>query len=83
MDRKFENNSHIRSEYDAVLQEMETPGITEKVPEEELVRDGVFYLPHRPVGRDSSSTTKVRPALDASAKGPNQVSLNDCLEAGS
>ena len=40
----------------------------------------VFYLPHRPVVKEMSSTTKVRPVFDASAKGPNLVSLNDCLE---
>ena len=83
LDRKFEKDPSLQAEYDAVLEEMETLGIIEEVPEEELTKeDGVFYLPHRPVVRESSSTTKVRPVFDASAKGPNLVSLNDCLEAG-
>ncbi|GFN98535.1 hypothetical protein PoB_002504100 [Plakobranchus ocellatus] len=42
----------------------------------------MFYLPHRPVVREESTSTKIRPMLDASAKGPNGVSLNDCLEIG-
>ena len=42
----------------------------------------MFYLPHRPVVKESSSSTKVRPVFDASAEGPKCVSLNDCLEAG-
>ena len=84
LDRKFEKDPQLHSEYDAVLQEMESLGIIEEVPENELVKDGVsvFYLPHRPVVRESSTTTKVRPVFDASAKGPNNVSLNDCLETG-
>ena len=42
----------------------------------------VFYLPRRPVVREDSRTTKVRPVFDASAKGYNGISLNDCLETG-
>ncbi|KAK3720741.1 hypothetical protein RRG08_057211 [Elysia crispata] len=41
----------------------------------------VYYLPHRPVVREDSKTTKVRPVLDASAKSHDGVSSNDCLEA--
>ncbi|GFO23704.1 reverse transcriptase [Plakobranchus ocellatus] len=33
----------------------------------------------RPVVREDSTTTKVRPVFDASAKGYNGISLNDCL----
>ena len=42
----------------------------------------MFYLPHRPVIKLERMTTKIRPVFDASAKGVNQVSLNDCLETG-
>jgi hypothetical protein len=42
----------------------------------------VFYMPHRPVLKESSMTTKIRPVFDASARGYNTFSLNDCLEAG-
>ena len=39
-------------------------------------------MSHRPVVRESSVSTKVCPAFDASAKGYNNVSLNDCMEVG-
>ena len=42
----------------------------------------VFYMPHRPVIKESSVSTKVRPVFDASAKGFNGLSLNDSMEVG-
>ena len=58
-------------------------GIVEEIPPNELICfDPVFYMPHRPVVRESSLITKVRPVFDCSAKGYNNVSLNDCLETG-
>ena len=58
-------------------------GIIEEVPSKEIVHNGpIYYMPHRPFVRLSSSTTKVRPVLDASAKGPNGISLNDCMLTG-
>ena len=42
----------------------------------------VFYLPHHPHVRESRTTTKIRPVFDASARGSNGISLNDCLESG-
>lgn len=42
----------------------------------------VYYLPHRPVIKLESSTTKVRPVFNASAKTTTGVNLNDKLQAG-
>ena len=54
----------------------------EEVPPEEIVSDHpTYYMPHRPVVRESSRTTKIRNVFDTSAKGYNGMSLNDCLEA--
>ena len=62
---------------------MENSGIIKEVPPEESVCvNPVFYLPHRPVFREASSTTKIRPVFDASAKGANGISLNECMETG-
>ena len=47
----------------------------------ESTHEKVFYLPHRPVIRDSAETTKVGIVYDASAKSnKNSVTLNDRLE---
>ena len=43
-------------------------------------RKRVFYLPHRPVIRESTETTKLRIVYDASSKQTESfTSQNDCL----
>ena len=60
---------------------MEVSGAVEEVPQSELCSSyPMFYMPHHPVVRDSVST-KIRPVFDASASGPNGMSLNDCILA--
>ena len=42
-----------------------------------------FYIPHKPVIRESAESTKLRTVFDASAKANEKSpSLNDCLETG-
>ena len=83
LSRKLSRDPSLKSRYDSVLQEMECSKVIEEVPPSELVSHyPVFYLPHRPVVKEASSSTKVRPVFDASAKGVSGVSLNDCLETG-
>ena len=74
--------SELKSDYDRALEELEAEGIITEVSSDADDACPVFYLPHLPVVRQSSVTTRVRPVFDASAKGPNLVSLNDCLETG-
>ena len=83
LSRKFDKDPVLEAEYSKVLSDMENNGIIHEVPREE--RDSsnpTFYLPHRPVIREASVTTKIRPVFDASTKGVNGYSLNDCVEAG-
>ncbi|GIX92676.1 reverse transcriptase [Caerostris darwini] len=67
--------------YDDVLRQWQKEGIIETIPENEISMPG-HYLPHRPVIKSSSLTTKVRPVFDASFKQPGYSSLNECLSAG-
>lgn len=84
LSRKLDKDPFLKSCYNNALSEMEVNGVIEEVPASEIDPDPspVFYLPHRPVVKEASSTTKVRPVFDASAAGVNSVSLNDCLETG-
>ena len=73
----------LETRYNSAIKDMWDNDIIEEVPREETVGCGsVFYMPHRPVIRESSVSTKVRPVFDASAKGFNGLSLNDCMEVG-
>ncbi|UYV63615.1 hypothetical protein LAZ67_2004977 [Cordylochernes scorpioides] len=44
--------------------------------------DGVHYLPHRPVYKRNSQTSRIRPVFNASARKRGKLSLNDCLDKG-
>lgn len=41
-----------------------------------------YFLPHHPVKKMTSKTTKVRPVFNASCKSETGISLNDCLCVG-
>ncbi len=53
----------------------------EVVPESERDK-GMYYLPVKGVIKESSTSTKVRPVFDASAKTSNGVALNDAILVG-
>ena len=73
----------LENKYHGIFSDMHNEGIVEEVPEGEICcSHAMFYLPHHPVVKESSLSTKVRHVFDASAKGFNAVSLNDCLENG-
>ena len=80
---KLDKDKDLEAEYMKVFDEYESLGIIEEVPSEEVLQCGpIYYMPHRPVVRLNSSSTKIRPVFDASAKGPNGISLNDCMLTG-
>ncbi|XP_030747078.1 uncharacterized protein LOC115875693 [Sitophilus oryzae] len=64
--------------YDRIFEEWLAENIIE-VPQTNTGE--AHYLPHRPVIKESS-TTKIRPVFDASAKEKYKPSLNQCLEKG-
>lgn len=77
--RRFTKNPIVQQMYNENLMEYLTLGHMEKLQLNEKPR---YFLPHHPVIKESSSTTKVRTVFDASAKTSNGVSLNDILYVG-
>ena len=72
--------------YENIIQDQIKEGIVEKVDEdcEQEMTEGekVWYLPHRPVVKESGATTKLRIVYDASSKSTkNSAFLNDCLQS--
>ncbi|GFO46524.1 transposon tf2-9 polyprotein [Plakobranchus ocellatus] len=84
LDRKLSSDPELNEKYHKVFKDLEKQGLIEEIPIERWTHSDhpIFYLPHRPVVREESTSTKIRPVFDASAKGANGVSLNDCLEIG-
>ena len=81
--KRLGKDPSLEKEYNTVLTELEKQHIIHEVPAEEMGSSKpVFYLPHRPVVKETSTTTKIRPVFDASANGFNGISLNDCMATG-
>lgn len=66
-------------DYDKVFNDWESLGIIEKIEADPNIG---HYLPHRPVIKESSLTSKIRPVFDASSTDQKGLSLNACLEKG-
>ncbi|GFY71657.1 uncharacterized protein TNIN_495001, partial [Trichonephila inaurata madagascariensis] len=81
MMNKLRNGKYFDDYKKNVFSEWEDLNIIERVPEVELNNE-CHYLPHRPVIKLDSATTKIRPVFDASAREKGKPSLNDCLCKG-
>ena len=80
---RLTHEPELQLKYDSVIQNMWSSGIVEEVlPHEQKVDRPIFYMPHRPVVRETAVSSKMRPVFDAWARGYNGVSLNDCMEVG-
>ncbi|UYV69289.1 hypothetical protein LAZ67_6003135 [Cordylochernes scorpioides] len=77
--RKLEEVGNM-NEYGQIFEEWMKQGIIEYAREDKL--DGVHYLPHRPVYKRNSQTSRIRPVFNASARKRGKLSLNDCLDKG-
>ena len=79
--RKLQREPGMSDKYDEIIQGQLKEGIIERVVEEPNER--VFYISHKPVKRETSTTRKLRFVFDASAKPSDESpSLNECLETG-
>ncbi|GBN44278.1 hypothetical protein AVEN_211377-1 [Araneus ventricosus] len=69
----------LLDDYKAVFKEWEELKIIEKI---DCENETSHFLPHRPVVKTDSMTTKIRPVFDASARETGKNSLNDLLYKG-
>ena len=82
LERRFKSNPALHEDYLNVFKGYLEEGIVEEVDAGDISSDRSFYIPHHPVIKESSSSTKVRPVLDGSARNEHGVCINDCLETG-
>lgn len=78
LQRKFCKDGELDKNYKEFMLEYESLGHMARVPEHEISKPDVYYIPHHVVFKDS----KIRVVFDASAKTTNNLSLNDNLLAG-
>jgi hypothetical protein len=77
----LERDADLKKQYHDFMREYEDLGHMKPVTSQE-VRDTCYYLPHHPVYKETSSTTRTRVVFDGGAKTSNGVSLNDILQVG-
>jgi len=70
---------NLYERYNEVFKEWRAESIIEAVP---AAHEEGHYLPHGPVVKEASLTTKMRPVFDASAREVGSPSLSNCLEEG-
>ncbi|XP_060836335.1 uncharacterized protein LOC132918997 [Rhopalosiphum padi] len=82
IERRLQRDDHLRKEYTNFMTEYINMGHMYEVIATHEVSQDACYLPHHPVIKSSSLTTKTRVVFDASAKTQNGTSLNDMLKRG-
>ena len=61
LSKKLNKNPDMKARYDAVLEDLQKNGIIGEIQKQnEETSNPTFYLPHRPVVREASTSTKVR-----------------------
>ena len=80
--KRLKKDPELFQQYGQIIRDQLKEGIIEEVSEGESTGKE-FYLPHKPVIRQSAESIKLRMVFDASAREDNRSpSLNDVIEVG-
>ncbi|XP_058448745.1 uncharacterized protein LOC131428715 [Malaya genurostris] len=82
LENRLARNPDLSRQYREFMNEYLRLGHMSPVLDEANDLSSCYYLPHHPVIRESSTTTKVRVVFDASCKTNTGLSLNDALLVG-
>ncbi|XP_055622308.1 uncharacterized protein LOC129765895 [Toxorhynchites rutilus septentrionalis] len=83
LERRLGRDRTLKNEYHAFMAEYLAQGHMKKVVNDHTSSSIVsYYLPHHPVIKNSSTTTRVRVVFDASSETSTGMSLNDALLNG-
>lgn len=69
--KKLQRESDLLAQYDQITQDQLETGIVERVTSEPVGRE--FYIPHKPVIRESAESTKLRIVFDDQQKPMRRV----------
>lgn len=81
LEKKLNRNSELKKDYTDFIEEYRNLDHLEEVNTDEI-RHVKYIMPHHPVIRPDSATTKLRVVFDASCKTTNGVSLNETMLVG-
>ncbi|XP_058448900.1 uncharacterized protein LOC131428858 [Malaya genurostris] len=82
LERKLDRNPELKKEYHKFMAEYLSLGHMQCVQDDDGHHSEGYYLPHHPVVKEASTTTKLRVVFDASAKTSTGASLNEALLVG-
>ncbi|XP_049291622.1 uncharacterized protein LOC125768263 [Anopheles funestus] len=82
LEKRFVRNAKLKEEYHAFMKEYYELGHMRLVRDELPEPVESYYLPHHPVFKESSTTTKIRVVFDGSSKTTSGYSLNEALCVG-
>ncbi|XP_062541801.1 uncharacterized protein LOC134209785 [Armigeres subalbatus] len=82
IEARLGRDPNLAAEYRKFMDEYEKLGHMKRVDESEATLGPAYFLPHHPVIREESSTTKVRVVFDASCRSTTGVSLNEVMLVG-
>ena len=81
IERRLERDPVLMAQYHTFMKEYDDLGHMEPVKSQER-KTTCYFLPHHPVFKETSTTTKTRVVFDGGAKTSNGLSLNDILQVG-
>lgn len=82
LERRLSSDPALKESYDKFMAEYVALGHMRAVPDDSASEAHVYYLPHHPVVKESSTTTKTRVVFDGSSKTSSGYSLNHSLRVG-
>ncbi|XP_062539284.1 uncharacterized protein LOC134207594 [Armigeres subalbatus] len=82
LERRLARKPELKVEYGRFMEEYLSLGHMKLISEYDKQASSVYYLPHHPVIKDSSTTTKVRVVFDGSSMTSSGSSLNEALCVG-
>ncbi|XP_053687053.1 uncharacterized protein LOC128736588 [Sabethes cyaneus] len=82
IEKRLGRDEKLREQYADFMKVYECMGHMKLIDDEHDTDVKRCFLPHHPVVKEDSTTTKVRVVFDASAKTSSNVSLNDSLLVG-
>ncbi|XP_062716301.1 uncharacterized protein LOC134291910 [Aedes albopictus] len=82
LERRFTKDSKLKEDYDKFMSEYLSLGHMKLVPNGTASDSKECFLPHHPVVKEASTTTKTRVVFDGSCKTSSGFSLNQALCVG-